>query len=240
MFGISMTTYNYYIKEGIKEARKLYRALEEKNTVFGNGQKAYRENGDPGPWDIKTPVFEFINSECQHNLISMASEIAFGAPNKIKNTALNHHSGISAYCKRREDSASIVVTKDNYCWQRYFISKEILHLFIHDEANKTDTESLLKELITDLLECDPTLDGDNPQYNADKAAYFGAIELLLPTEYVPSLIEAKNMMIDQGTCVGDENLEIARMFSVPEKLVEFRLDERHQHIFDVDSESEFV
>lgn len=233
-----MNDTKYYIKKAVEIAHSLSHELIDSNPSYASGRKAFIDGEDGAAWEIKTPVYEAINSYRKQNLVTLASNKSFDNNSSVTVTMTDEESDlIDAYCKRYGDHAEVVVTKNNYCFTRFYICKEMLHLFLYDNENLTESSSSLKDLITSLIEVNATLDEEgSPQLSVEQAAYYGAVELLIPSEYVLPLINTRDQMIENNIHQGKENYEIAKILGVPEFIVEFRLNEKHFHWFDLTEE----
>ena len=101
-------------------------------------------------------------------------------------------------------------TSLNACWSRFAICKEAMHLLCGRNSNQTkDPESLIKNLISG------TPVGINDEIDIEILAIHGAIELLLPTDFVEDIY--------QKSADGMSDYEIALDYRVPEDLISFRL-----------------
>lgn len=208
---------SYFIKQAILEARKLYKQLA--NTV---------DLGKPP----KTRVYDPINSDNQDNLITLSHQLT------QKNIYLSKPSiancVVDACIFNFENHANILISPDvNYCETRFLACKELLHLFMYspEKSNHTATISDVKQLLLDILNHSQNTNQETPQSETDNAAYFGAIELLIPTQHVTALRNMRTRFVQDKIFPNKENLEIATLLGVPEFVVEFRLDLTSDEIF---------
>ncbi len=124
------------------------------------------------------------------------------------------HAYIAIY--HNPDRARIVYSADlNMCWARFLMCKEAAHIFLATELNKTNTADDAIELANKLLNDSSDTD---PAVKVEEIAYFAAIELIFPRQHIESAIRDFQ---EQGLTF----LEIAVSFKVPERVVEFRLSQ---------------
>ncbi len=108
----------------------------------------------------------------------------------------------------------------NTCWSRFNIAKELTHILCGNDDNYTkDVTMLISSLINDIA-----LNTDHDDCMLEWQAYFGAIELLIPTYYYDYLykLERENYT----------SREIAEKLSIPESVINFRLQSKIKGIFD--------
>lgn len=130
------------------------------------------------------------------------------------------------------DQNSRVFVNDalNYCHKRFYALKELLHLVTITTDNATvgsaDIDALLDKLVGVTLESNGQRNADA---DAEDAAYFGAIELLLNKESVNDFL-VNNVGVDMESAAE----LLSRKYYLPKKWVTFRL--RHadffNHIYD--------
>lgn len=218
---------HYYVQLAISEARKLTKAIREKNNfplIFSSGK------------DLRVmPVYEDeYEGTPLHSLFEFAKDIT---PVSIKrvaqsndhldayymNFSLGEDNGLSETGTTRE----IVVAKHNYCWTRFYLCKELIHCFVYDTGEErgsslTNTSDGLSQLIQELLI--PT-QNNSCQTLVDFAAYFGAWEYMMPDDTLP-LLEKIYRELSKQANIGPELAyrEIAKFIRVPELLVESKLD----------------
>lgn len=125
---------------------------------------------------------------------------------------------LNGYVLRYTDRAVIgYSSKLNLCWTRLVMCKEASQILLGNDQNYTNTANDAISLITELMN-ETTLSG-SPAYNVENEAYFAATEMLLPQEFTPIVREMKDN--------GMTNLDIAKSFKVPAKLIAFRYDLDH-------------
>lgn len=123
---------------------------------------------------------------------------------------------VNAYILRYEkpNRARIVYSSTlNLCWSRLLICKEASHIFLADENNKTSTADDAIKLIGNLLN---DVNPNSPELKVEEDAYYAAIELMLPQQHIAAVQE----MSENGL----SNLDIAKSFKIPERIIEFRLN----------------
>lgn len=223
----------YYYKLAIKTAADLREHLEGCNKTYREGLELCQAGGR-AIWDIRTPVNGPINSNDQYNLITLAAE---KSEKKITIDYLSNETDtVNAYIKIYEDDngdyAKVVISKYNYCRTRYLVCKELLHLFLYDTGSATTSTGDLNKIISNLLQITKDIDGIEDQYNVEQAAYFGAVELLVPTKIVPALRAARDELQKVSEFAEKANYEIAKKLGVPESLIEFRLVESVDTLFE--------
>lgn len=89
----------------------------------------------------------------------------------------------------KEKSAVIYVNRDlNFCWRRFIVAKELNHLLMNRTKPSLREEDLdtIKELLSNLLT--PTEAPSTYPETSEYMAYLGAIELLLPKQFIDNKI----------------------------------------------------
>jgi len=224
---------NNYYKTAVKEARKLRKQLEEKNQYYREELELFK-SGKVGTWRISTPVYDPISLVRAYNLITLSSEIAdahvFLRLPSITTKIVN------AYFKKYEktgkkDRYEIVVARHNPCYTRFFACKELMHIYIYTPEAATTSVGDLNLVLSHLLNSLVSHEDINEQISSEHAGYFGATELLIPSEIVPMLYKAKVALEATEEFASTANLEIAKKLGVPENVVEFRLNETINEFF---------
>jgi len=132
---------------------------------------------------------------------------------------------VDAYWKKYNvngviSSTVILTDQDNYCFTRFFACKELMHNYLHETGSSTKTNSELRNLIINLVRGGDGI-SDSAQTIVDNAAYYGALEYLMPKDTIP-LAKAifENLVSDSG----EEEAYKAIAFSlrIPLALVEYR------------------
>lgn len=199
----------YYIEQAITTARRLSIDVRKRNGV----------SIAPRTGDLFTllPVYEpdsislldVTREICQTQIICVESGPKY----------------VDAYWKKYEadgvKSSTVILTdQDNYCLTRFFACKELMHHYLHDTGSSTRTSSELRSLIINLVRGGDG-NSDSAQTIVDNAAYYGALEYLMPKDTVP-LAKAifNNLVIPSG----EESAYRAIAFSlrIPLALVEYR------------------
>lgn len=125
-----------------------------------------------------------------------------------------------------------VMPHNNYCHQRFYAAKELIHLITYEAGASYIVDSVLgvKKLLKELLAKDKLLDQNSPAVMMDKLAFIGAVELLMPTCKVELFRQLRDQAeqklqgdIESGR-IESANLEVAKFLGVPEFVVEMRLD----------------
>jgi hypothetical protein len=118
----------------------------------------------------------------------------------------------------------IVVNTGNYCYARFFAAKELMHCFIDDDGiHASNSIPLVNELIESLTVNWGAAEEIRPQRIVDEVAYLGAVEYLIPSEWVPLLIKIKDQIAltsQEGT---NSFLHVAQLLRVPENILRIRL-----------------
>lgn len=228
-----MENYKYYVDLAIKTASGLREQLEGGNKIYREGLQQC-SSGQVSNWEVRTPVYDPINNQNTHNLITLVAEIC---EKKVTIDYPTHEAEVvNAYIKNYKDKngddcARVVVSKFNFCKTRFLICKELLHLFLYDKDSATVSIGDLNKLISNLLDITDDREGIEGQYSVEQAAYFGAAELLIPTKIVGLLRDARTELETMPEFFGTANFEIAKKLGVPESLVEYRLTERVDSLF---------
>jgi Zn-dependent peptidase ImmA (M78 family) len=122
---------------------------------------------------------------------------------------------IQGVCVEQEKSATIYVKKNlNFCWRRFIVAKELSHLLMNTVDNElrcTDLEKV-KEILSYLV----TTPENNAQLS-ESVAYLGAMELLIPKQY-----------LDKGLFTSPE---VADNIKCPKQIIELRETGRLQSTF---------
>ncbi len=224
----NMAEKGYWDTKAIHAARGLRKKLEEENTAYGDEMVLCRK-GELPIWSIATPVYCPINNTHQKNLITLSGDISEA---NIQLLLPSFDAQIvNAYFRMyreagKKDKVIVVVARYNFCWTRYLVCKELLHLFLYTPDVATVSLGDLNSVISRMLNITKSVEVESEKVLAEKAAYYGAVELLIPTELVPSLRLARDELEATEEFASTANYEIAKKLGVPESLVEFRLDEK--------------
>jgi Zn-dependent peptidase ImmA (M78 family) len=170
---------------------------------------------------VFTPVISPINQIFPENLVTVLAKECLVDIN-IMNLD-GHSEDIGAYRFVTEDDKYLIrVVKDNTCWTRYLICKELSHLFLYSDDSVSVTPRDLEDLFSGLLNEDID-NADLDSVEAEKLAYYVAFEMLIPSDIVPDLLAIRQKLF-QTQSAEHPNLRLAKKLLVPEKVVEFRLD----------------
>ena len=118
------------------------------------------------------------------------------------------------------DKREIYLTKNNTCWSRFFVCKELSQVLIYADDNATSSAENIRALFSNLIN---GVDSSDLQYQADIVTYFVAIEFLIPSNIVKQLLSLKDK--------GFSNNDIAKKMLVPEQIIDFRLSSDGQSLF---------
>lgn len=224
---------NNYFKTAVKEARNLRKQLEEKNQYYREELELFK-SGKAKTWRISTPVYDPINLHRACNLITLSAEIA-DAHVFLRLPSITTEI-VNAYFKKykktgKKDRYEIVVTRHNPCYTRFFVCKELIHIYIYTPEAATASVGNLNLVLSNLLNSLVSGEDINEQISSEHAGYFGATELLIPSEIVPMLYKAKAGLEATEEFALTANLEIAKKLGVPENVIEFRLNETINELF---------
>jgi Zn-dependent peptidase ImmA (M78 family) len=170
--------------EAIASARQLF--LHHKNHNKNQLDKQVRLTSirEPG-WD---------SGAKKVGLLESASRI-LGMSITVKEFPVmgGHDEPIHAMLMRYENRALIYVSEDeNFCYKRFYIAKELCHLLMDNgkEDRFIHTSKDIKKLLSDLsLQDGLSTENEYPAYRSEILAYWGAVELLLPSEYEEKALE---------------------------------------------------
>lgn len=182
----------------IKEARRVIEAYK----AFQGGKL-----GHPilvlsaAPKDTTAPAEGIIRTISElHNI-----------PIETKRVSTGPH--LHGYFLRYKHGVRIVYSADmDISLGRFVLCKEAAHVFLGNADNQTASSDDALQLMSALL--NEFSESSTPAQDVEQAAYFAAIELLLPQEFLGRVRELKEH--------GCSDLDISRSFLIPEKLVEFR------------------
>jgi hypothetical protein len=118
----------------------------------------------------------------------------------------------------------IVVVASNYCWARFYATKELIHCFT-DEDGYPASGSV--ELVNDLIESlamggfarQPNC---KPQTVVDEMAWYGATLYLVPTKWIPAIRRLQEQL-EAEFKDGNSFLHLAQILRVPELVLRHRL-----------------
>lgn len=220
-------TQEYFIEEAIKAAKHLQREVMERNHI--------KSEPDVFTDLVPIPVFESDGFSLLQHTNEIGGE---DMHTEILWPRLPNYDHLAAIFKRYVSTSQIggktaVITKneiainesENYCFARLLAAKELMHvhLCVPEDAATTsakDAEQLIQELI---LRTNPN--GDAKQTMADIAAWFGAVEFLLPQSWKPCLKQAHAELI--RALPNEQDMAcfyLAQVVRVPESLVRFHVE----------------
>lgn len=135
---------------------------------------------------------------------------------------------VNAYILRYEnpDRARIAYSQDiNRCWSRFFVCKEFSHILLANNGNLTSSIKEAESIIKKLVSGAPAADGqDDKAHLAEIAAYYAAMELLLPQQYQADVEDMKRNHFTYD--------DIARSYRIPLAILECRYDPDIEALFD--------
>lgn len=217
----------YYNNLAVTEARKLISKIREANNFPNVPQSGadlrvmpvYEEEYENQP---VYSLFKFARKITEVSIEGVAQDYNHLAAYYIEYSTSNADASEDSGVTRR-----IVVSRQNYCWARFYLCKELMHCFVHDtgeqrESSCTNTLDELSTLIEELL---IRSSGCGAQTLVDEAAYYGALEFMMPDDTLPILAEVYKVLsktmpgqLDQVYGV------IAHLMRVPELFVKYKLD----------------
>lgn len=197
---------DYYIGQAIKTARELSKQVRVANNKIldpkiGNQLHAI-------------PVYE---PDCI-SLLSKTQEICNTEIVCVNDTT----KFLSGYWKKYKDKSVVTIPQHNYCWTRYIVCKEIMHNYLHDTDSCTDSTVDLRSLILRLVNIG-IQDESSPSFVVDIAAYYGALEYLMPQDTMPLIKAVYSQILSHTKDESKACNTIAHLLRVPLSLVEFRL-----------------
>jgi len=205
---MSKALLDYYVKHAISTARNLSIEVRTHNKAPINPK-----NG--GHFQM-LPVYETET----YSLLKKTQEIC-GTTVTCVNTPPEF---VDAYWKRFEidgqPSSELTVTDQNYCRTRYFVCKELMHHYLQDTDSATTSNTALRTLIVNLVKGSSGM-MENASSIVDNAAYYGALEYLLPNDTMPL---AQKLFSDFSEKEGADKAYaiIAYKLRIPLSLVEYR------------------
>lgn len=121
----------------------------------------------------------------------------------------------------------ILSEQPSYCWERYIACKELMHCYLHSPDTATHSLPMVKSLLITHINSSGQNNINEMQSMVDHAAYYGAIEMMMPRFYMPILIHIfQELSQKYGESVAYER--IARKLRIPLKLVEYRIAYNHE------------
>lgn len=205
---MSKVLLDYYVKHAISTARSLSLEVRTKN-----GAQVNPKNGKHFQM---LPVYE---TEA-YSLLKKTQEICETDVTCV-NTLPEY---VDAYWKRFEidgkASSELTVTDQNYCRTRYFVCKELMHHYLQDTDSATTSNTALRTLIVNLVKGSAGM-MENASSIVDNAAYYGALEYLIPNDIMPL---ARKLFDDFSERDGADSAYsiIAYKLRIPLSLVEYR------------------
>lgn len=200
----------YYIKLAISTARNISRVVRQ-----SNGQQIEPKKGDDlQPISVFEPMTaSFLTKTqevCETQLVCVHSNSEF----------------VNGYWRRyvvgERSFSKITIPLHNYCWARYIVCKELMHNYLHDTGSTTDQSAELRDLILKLMR-GWVDEKDEAPLIAEIAAYYGAIEYLMPLDVMPLVRAIFRKVFDETQDESKAYSTIAHLLRIPLSLVEYRL-----------------
>lgn len=181
--------------------------------------------------------FAFPHSNCFINALSLPlpCEIhEFDLSAVLADSDKNADSGwLMSFVRMGADNKHVIFVNanSNYCWKRFYVCKELIHILASSKSNATKTDTEAISLLTQLISSVPTFSDDAARI--ESAAFFGAMELLLSKEMVLSILNNNN---------GQVNIEdVSQQYRLPKLVVEARFSDNVVDIFnDIYSHSAYI
>lgn len=205
---------SFYFKLALETAHGLQKAVLEANGMALEPKSAK---------DLRpVPVYE-DTEKC-----SLLTQANIGR--KVTTIEWPHTQGfeyLPAYYKRMKLNGKIVnkvvVNVTNYCEARFFAAKELMHCFIDDDGVAAcNSIALVNELMENLTVNWNGIETMSKQRIVDEVAYLGAIEYLIPPQWVPLLTRVKDHITASDPSL-NAYLHIAQLIRVPENVLRIRL-----------------
>lgn len=118
------------------------------------------------------------------------------------------------YWRTSDEAWGIVPAFHNQCWSRFLLCKELIHVALDSNNNKTSGAEKSRELIDSLLSGMP--DFLSEAVAIDHVAKIAAMELILPKEFQNDIRD----MFEQGC----SHKDVAESFLVPEDIIKMRYE----------------
>lgn len=209
---------DYYRGEAIKQAKNINIKIREENDIV--------LSPDLGSKLIDMPVYEPINNTLKTTLHSFTNRLIPTTIINVSQKPLYIDAFFRLFKHEGKDRAEIVLTDQNPCWTRFFATKEMMHCYLYDcgeNKNTTNSTTELKSLIMSIIN-ETGSHADTPDSVVDDAAYYGAVEYLIPTDTIPLIKAVYNTLIANPNTSEKAYLFLATKIRVPESILEFRLN----------------
>lgn len=123
---------------------------------------------------------------------------------------------IFGYVEEFHDKAIIKIKPGmNLCWKRFTVLKELMHLYSNTCGDSTrDSASLI---ITAARRSRDVIAKDNSILAPEEAAFYMALEVLLPWELREQLLQLREL--------GATHYQIAKVFMIPQPMVDHFLED---------------
>jgi len=193
-----------YIADAIFAARRLVLEYKRKNNGLKSPIQVTAVN-NPSGWGENKKIIGVLDVAMA--LTGVKIEIVEISP-------LPEENPIDAFISVVSSGRKVIFVADNnnFCSKRFYTCKELCHAVMNDqEILRTRGAEACQGLICDLKSPPlPTMEL-YPAYEAECAAYLGAIEMLLPPEFFTGIREAEEFL---------SAYEIALKYRVPRFVVE--------------------
>lgn len=247
---------NYFICEAIRNANNLAQTLATRN---GCDVAPTRAVGI-----VETPIYQAENGKLSfHDLteeiytvpvtISVAAIEAkavdgffklYSKESPLKQAASTQQSQLAEMSMFLQDAEleKIIINlteQPTYCWERYYCCKELMHAYLHSSETATYSLPMVRNVMLTLINSKGQNNIKDAQSMTDIAAYYGAIEMMMPRFYMPLLLKIFNEICENhGESTAYER--IARKLRMPKSYVEYRLaynDEFESYYLQIDNMS---
>ncbi|MCL5767349.1 hypothetical protein [Acinetobacter sp. ANC5681] len=148
----------------------------------------------------------------------------------VTNQAINHM--IMSYVKIGQNGKTQILVNDinNFCWKRFYILKEIVHVVSSNIENTTIGTDRIAEVLTNLHDKNFDFLAQDKALLSEVEAGWGAIELLLTKE----IVEKEEAAVGGYKNLTDKHItDIAHKYRVPKVVVRARFtNEACRSIYD--------
>ncbi|CAA0097724.1 Uncharacterised protein [BD1-7 clade bacterium] len=206
------------IKAAVKVSRAVQQDYQTQHSPLAPPIKLTEKNR--GSW--------LPNQTVSQGLINRAN-IILDKPVEVEEFSLGENCHIQSFLFHYQATAVIFVDKENlnFCHRRFYVAKELVHTLLleHIPKSATVTPDQVTQLISDLLHDTTPIKNDVLSRQVEEAAYYGAIELLIPKELI-----TENMLKIYSSNPSEITGRLAEQFKVPLRIIEFRLSRNEDFI----------
>ncbi|NKG34787.1 ImmA/IrrE family metallo-endopeptidase [Acinetobacter junii] len=161
---------------------------------------------------------DFLSQANKWGINFPAEIITFNLGN-VTDQPLNHM--IMSYVKIGQNAKTKILVNDinNYCWKRFYILKEIVHVVSSNTENTTFGADRIAEVLTNLHDKNFDFLAQDKALLSEVEAGWGAIELLLTKE----IVEREEAAVGGYKNLTDKHIsDIAHKYRVPKVVVRAR------------------